>query len=69
MVSNYNMYQTRTYIFRMNWQVYIYITYIYRQISNISRTSVGLGYKLVDHSELVGAPPVGAAPATFLFST
>ena len=32
----------------------------YRQVSNISRTLVG--NKIVDHSDVVGASPVGAAP-------
>ena len=39
----------------------------YRQVSNISRTLVG--NKIVDHSDVVGASPVGAAPITFSFST
>ena len=39
----------------------------YRQTSNISRTLVG--YKIVDHSNVVGASPVGAVPTTSLFST
>ena len=39
----------------------------YRQVSNIRRTSVG--NKIVDHSDVVGASPVGAAPTTFSFST
>ena len=34
----------------------------YRQVSNISCTSVG--NKIVDHSDVVGASPVGAAPTT-----
>ena len=38
----------------------------YRQISNISRT---LYNKIVDHSDAVGASPVGAAPTTSSFST
>ena len=38
----------------------------YRKISNIRRT---LGYKIVDHSDVVGASPVGAAPTTSSFST
>ena len=41
--------------------------YIYRQVSNISRTLVG--NKIVDHSDVVGASPVGAAPTTSSFST
>ena len=39
----------------------------YRKVSNISRTLVG--YEIVDHSDVVGAPPVGAAPTTSAFST
>ena len=39
----------------------------YCQTSNISRTLVG--NKMVDHSAVVGASPVGAAPTTSSFST
>ena len=39
----------------------------YRKISNIRRTLVG--NKIVDHSDVVGASPVGAAPTTSSFST
>ena len=39
----------------------------YRQVSNIRRTSVG--NTIVDHSDVVGASPVGAAPTTSSFST
>ena len=39
----------------------------YRQTSTIVRTLVG--YKVVDHSEVVGASPVGAAPTISSFST
>ena len=39
----------------------------YRQISNISRT-LG-GNKIIDHWDVVGASPVGAAPTTSSFST
>ena len=39
----------------------------YRQVSNIRRTLVG--NKIVDHSDVVGASSVGAAPTTFSFST
>ena len=38
----------------------------YRKTSNIRRT---LGNKIVDHSNVVGASPVGAAPTTSSFST
>ena len=39
----------------------------YRKVSNIRRTLVGI--KIVDHSDVVGASPVGAAPNTSSFST
>ena len=39
----------------------------YRKVSNISGTLVG--NEIVDHSEVVGVSPVGAAPTTSLFST
>ena len=39
----------------------------YRKVSNIRRTQVG--NKIVDHSDVVGASPVGAAPTTSSFST
>ena len=39
----------------------------YRQVSNISCTLVG--NQIVDHSDKVGASPVGAAPTTSSFST
>ena len=41
--------------------------FIYRQISYIRRTIVG--NQIVDHSDVVGAAPVGAAPTTSSFST
>ena len=39
----------------------------YRKISNIRRTSAG--NTIADHSDVVGASPVGAAPTTSSFST
>ena len=39
----------------------------YRQVFNIRQTLIG--NKIVDHSDVVGASPVGAAPTTFSFST
>ena len=39
----------------------------YRKVSNISCTLVS--NKIVDHSDVVGASPVGAAPTTSSFST
>ena len=40
---------------------------MYRITSNISCTLVG--NEIVDHSDVVGASPVGAAPTTSSFST
>ena len=40
---------------------------IYRQVSNIS--GIIVGNKIVDHSDVVGASPVGAAPTTSSFLT
>ena len=40
---------------------------MYRRVSNIRRTLVR--DKLVDHSDVVGASPVGAAPTTSSWST
>ena len=54
----------------MNKQIYnmeSYMCCVYHKISNISRTLVG--NKIVDHSDVVGASPVGAAPTTSSFST
>ena len=45
----------------------LYFIMSYRKISDISHTLVG--YKIVDHSDVVGASPVGAAPTTSSFST
>ena len=39
----------------------------YRKTSNISRTL--WGNRIVDHSDLAGASPVGAAPTTSSIST
>ena len=39
----------------------------YRKVSNIRRTLVG--NKIVVHSDVVGASPVGAAPTTSSLST
>ena len=58
-----------------SYNIYIYIYLLhssntfdeYRQVSNIERTLVG--NKIVDHSDVVGALPVGAAPTTSSFST
>ena len=40
--------------------------YDYRQVSNIRSALVG--NKIVDHSDVVGPSPVGAAPTTSSFS-
>ena len=39
----------------------------YCETSNINCILVGI--KIVDHSDVVGAPPVGAAPTTSSFTT
>ena len=52
------------YLFGAKWSINYY--YYYRQTSNVSRTLVG--NKIVDHSDVVGALPVGAVPTTFQFS-
>ena len=55
------------------WKIYIYIHILHMynistmKVSNISRTLVG--EEIVDHSDVVGASPVGAAPTTSSFST
>ena len=43
------------------------VIYIYYQTSNISHTRVG--DTIVDHSDVVGASPVGTTPTTSSFST
>ena len=43
------------------------ITDKYRQVSNMWRTLVS--NNIVDHSDVVGVSPVGAAPTTSSFST
>ena len=47
--------------------VWSHYNIVYPEASNISRTLVG--NENVDHSDLVGASPVGAAPTTSSFST
>ena len=46
---------------------FLYSATIYREVSNIRRTLVG--NKIVDHSDVVGPSPAGAAPTTSSFST
>ena len=41
--------------------------HMYHQVSNIRRTLIG--NIIVDHSDVVGGSPVGAAPTTSSFST
>ena len=43
------------------------VTNIYRKTSYIRHTL--LGNKIVDHTDVVGAAPVGAVPTTSSFST
>ena len=47
--------------------LHIFVHVQYHKTSNIRRTLVG--NKIVDHSDVVGASPVGAAPTTSSFST
>ena len=47
-----------------SWRI---ITINYRQTSNIKRTLVG--NEIVNHSDVIGASPLGAAPTTYSFST
>ena len=53
--------------FRKSWENMVSSSEMYRKVSNIRRTSVG--NKIVDHSDVVGTSPVGAAPTTSSFST
>ena len=46
---------------------FLFINSLKSKVSNIRRTQVG--NKIVDHSDVVGASPVGAAPTTSSFST
>ena len=48
-------------------QTFMLVSDSYRKTSNIRGTLVG--NKIVDHSDVVGASPVGAAPTTSSFST
>ena len=48
-------------------QIAISMEYDFRQVSNIRRTSVCNG--IIDHPDVVGASPVGAAPTTSSLST
>ena len=48
-------------------EVVYYLIEWYRKVSHIWRTLVG--NKIVDHSDVVGASPVGAAPTTSSFPT
>ena len=54
-------------ISEFDWQMSDKQCCVYRQVSNIRRTLVGNW--IVDHSDVVGASPVGAAPTTSSFST
>ena len=56
----------KLYVFANN-TYFMKVNNIYREVSNISRALVG--NNIVDHSDVVGASPVGAAPTTSSFST
>ena len=45
----------------------VIVIHLYRQVSNIRHTLVS--NQIVDHSDVVGASPVGAAPTTSSCST
>ena len=62
-IPNYN--KNTSLIYNKAWAVGV-CPGIYRQTSNISHTLVD--NKIVDHSDVVGASPVGAAPTTSSFS-
>ena len=72
-----NWYQKLSFITKLYQptNVYVYVfgvgthfdNNIYCQVSNIRHTLVG--NKIVDHPDVVGASPVGAAPTTSSFST
>ena len=52
----------------LNYTNFQYVRFaIYRKTYNIRRILVG--NKIIDHSDVVGASPVGAAPTTSSFST
>ena len=53
--------------YRFYWFQSVSQSWDYRQVSHIRRTLVD--NKIVDHSDVVGASPVGAAPTTSSFST
>ena len=54
-------------LYKIFFKISFLCTRNYRKVSNIRRTLVGK--KIVDHSDVVGASPVGAAPTTSSFST
>ena len=53
--------------FQIKFHEWKYVNKIYHQTPNIERTLVG--NKIFDHSHVVGALPIGAAPTTSSFST
>ena len=55
------MYITVLYMFRINAWLICHMLIYYRKTL--------LGNKIADHSDVVGASPVGAAPTTSSFST
>ena len=51
----------------ISYDIPVAVEYAYRQTPNINRTLVG--NEIVDHSDVVGASPVGCAPTLSPFST
>ena len=63
------MYNSKECVKTIFWSILQIVCYCYeyRQVSNIRHTLEG--NKIVDHSDVVGASPVGAAPTTSSLST
>ena len=61
------MFRVHVYVKLSSREIQMTLLMIYHKVSNISRTLVG--NNIVDHSDVVGASPVGAAPTTSSFST
>ena len=56
-----------TIVANISGRTHVVVQQKYRQVSNIRRTLVG--NSIVDHSDVVGASPLGAGPTTSSFST
>ena len=69
--GHFNAVETNSFTFKnvesIHWNICYSVSFKYLKTSNIKRALVG--NKIVDHSDVVGASPVGAAPITSSFST